>query len=219
MGEDAVPGKLPKSELRPETKKVITEAADKILRSVGLPTLSEAYEKCKTIVGEGAAQSDEQRYEAVLKKWSGDDLLPESEKQELHGVVTVLVIRDYIEKMPEPSPEEFNALVEQFGNFPFLLRGAMGTMDHKIKSVKRDLPRKAGGGRRSSLTLDQKKDACLRVGLLMGKGVAFPDALVRVGRRFGVGPKTIQRAWQKRAQLHNDIPPKKDQSGDLPNSG
>src|SRR4029077_9885261 len=154
----------------------------------------------KKIAPEDPAQTDEERCQALLRALTRKDL-SESDRQKLTGVEIALVMRDAIEKMQEPTLEEFDSLLEQFRTFPFLLREAMGTMDQKIKSVKRSLPRKSGGGRRSSLSLDQRKDACLRVGHLMGKGVAFPDALARVGRHYEVGPKTIQRAWQQRAEL------------------
>jgi hypothetical protein len=164
--------------ITPETKRIIVEAFDMQLGSIGFPPLDHA----------------RQTLEEVLRK---DPLGSNSETRiRLNAMVTLL---DCIENSPEPTPEGLQEMLEKLKSLPFEFRTMM---DETFKSIKRNLPHKPGGGRPSSLTLDQKREACLKVGALIGQGVSFPDALTRVARAFGVGKRTIQRAWQKRAELH-----------------
>ena len=106
---------------------------------------------------------------------------------------------DAIENRDEPTPEELQGILAKLKTLRFEFRTVL---DKMTKSVKQNLPRKPGTGRPSDLTLSQKKEACKRVGLLMSQGVEVQDALSRVAQRFGVGRRTIQRAWQKRRELH-----------------
>jgi len=57
------------------------------------------------------------------------------------------------------------------------------------------LPHRPGGAPRK-LTLEQKNKASELVGIFMGRGSSFREALSQVARKFKVSPRTIQRAWQ-----------------------
>ena len=189
------PKELSKPELAtPETKRVIIDALDKALRSIRFPAMDEARETLNKILRRGL--SDDERGENLVKILGE---LSESDTEAAFRSAFAVVLCRGIDQCPEPTPEELKEVLEQLSTLPFEFRAIM---EKRVKSIKRDLPHKPGGGRPDSLTLDQKKEACRQVGMLMGQGVLFRDALDRVGRQFGVGPRTIQRAWQKRAELY-----------------
>ncbi len=170
--------KSPMNKITPETKRIIVEAWDKQLGSIGFPPLDRARETLNEILRKDPSE------------------IEPGTVTRLSAIVTIL---DNIDNSPEPTPEDLQKALEKLKSFPFEFRAML---DNTFKSIKRNLPHKPGGGRPSSLTLDQKKEACLKVGMLMGQGVRFRDALTRVGRAFGVGWRTIQRAWQEQAKLH-----------------
>jgi uncharacterized protein YoaH (UPF0181 family) len=67
------------------------------------------------------------------------------------------------------------------------------------------------GGAPPKLTSKQRKKACELVGILMGQGDSYSEAVEKVALRFNVSPKTIQREWQK---LHRrDRPSQKSDGG------
>jgi hypothetical protein len=167
-----------KSKLKPETRRVLVEAFDKAFRSLGFPALEEA---CET-------------FNQVLK---GD--LSEADRETVFRSTTMMGLLDYIDNRSEPTPKELEEILAKLQTLPFEFRAHL---DQTMKSVKRKLPHKPGGGRPHSLDPDQKREACRRVGILMAQGVTFRDALDRVAKAFGVGARTIQRAWQKRRELH-----------------
>jgi hypothetical protein len=117
-------------------------------------------------------------------------------------MATVATLLDYIENREEPTPEELTEILEKVKTLGFELRSMLNKI---TKSIKRNLPHRPGGGRPESLTLDQKREACIKVGTLMGQGLNFREALERVARQLGVSAKTVQRVWQKRAQLQKNL--------------
>src|SRR5215469_8572667 len=123
----------------------------------------------------------------------------EANQAKISRSTTMVELLDAIENRGEPTPEELQGILAKLKTLRFEFRTVL---DKMTKSVKQNLPRKPGTGRPSDLTLSQKKEACKRVGLLMSQGVEVQDALSRVAQRFGVGRRTIQRAWQKRRELH-----------------
>ncbi len=176
-----------KSKITPETRQILVDAFDKQLVRLGFPSLQH-----------GRKALDEFLRRSLSEVDSESPLSPEDfKKGVLASAVTTLL--DSIENRDEPTPEELRQILEKSKTFPFEFRAIL---DKTTKSMKRNLPHKPGGGRRDSLTPDQKREACARVGTLTGRGVRFRDALEQVGRHFGVGARTIQRAWQKRASLH-----------------
>jgi hypothetical protein len=177
-----------KNKITPETKQILVDAFDRLLVPLGFPSLQDGRKAVDEFLRKAHSEADS---ETVL---SAADF----ERGALSSVVTTLL--DSIENRAEPTQEELREILEKLKTLPFDIRALL---DKTTKSMKRNLPHKPGGGRPDSLTLDQKIEACLKVGTLMGQGVGFRVALERVGRHFGVGARTIQRAWQKRAGLHN----------------
>ena len=164
--------------ITPETRRIIAEAFDKQMSSIGFPPLNTARDTLREVFQKGPSNAEPG---TVLR---------------LTAMVTLL---DYIENTPEPTPEALKEALKKLGSFPFEFRAML---DGAVKSIKRKLPHKPGGGRPSDLTQDQKKAACSKVGMLIAQGVSLQDAQTRVASSFGVGRRTIQRAWQKRAELH-----------------
>jgi hypothetical protein len=103
-----------------------------------------------------------------------------------------------LNKMSEPSPQEFESAVADIKrNLLYQVRAALSQAPQEIKKT---LPRKPGGGRKRSLNPRRKREARNKVSALLRKGVAYKVALVRVGQKLGVSARTIQRAWQTRAE-------------------
>jgi hypothetical protein len=71
---------------------------------------------------------------------------------------------------PDPDPAEFEVWLAFIRTFPHFLRGSLQGI------------------------------ASLQIGNLYGQGVALPNAQKRMAQRYGVGLRTIQRAWQERAK-------------------
>jgi len=172
------PAKSP-GRVSPETKRILVEALDDVMCPIGFPHWNEAQEM----------------FDRLLQKPDRSDIEIDSA---IRASIIVSML-SYIDHSPEPSPEKLQEMLGELKAIPFQLRKSLDT---NVKSLKRQLPHKPGGGRKESLTDSQKREACVRVGTLMGQGVRFRDALFRVGQTFGVGARTIQRAWQKRALLH-----------------
>ena len=167
-----------RNKIHPETRQTLLQAANDAFRAIGFPALDEARATLSEIIQRGMAEGDfEKTYRSS----------------------TMIAFVDYIDNMTEPTAEKLGNILEKLRMLP---TGFRTTLDQTVKEVKQNLPRKPGPGRRSSLNVEQQKEACLRVGFLNGKGVELSDAFVRVGRSFGVGPRTIQRAWQQRVKLH-----------------
>ena len=56
------------------------------------------------------------------------------------------------------------------------------------------------GGRRRSLTDEQKVEVRRDIGALMGHGAQLKDAVKRVSQSVGVSTRTIHRVWQERTE-------------------
>jgi hypothetical protein len=179
-----------KSKITPETKRIMIEAYDKQLVPLGFPPLQHGRKEIDEFLRKGLAEADSETGLSV----------EDFEKEALSSAAMTLL--DYIENREEPTQEELRLILEKLKTLPFEFRALL---DKATKSMKRNLPHKPGGGRPESLKPDQKREACLKVGTLMSQGVTFRDALSRVARTYGVGARTIQRAWQQRAELHKKI--------------
>jgi hypothetical protein len=93
---------------------------------------------------------------------------------------------------PDPDPAEFEVWLAFIRTFPHFLRGS-------LQGIAKSLP-PSPGGRPRELDARQSMEVCLQIGNLYGQGVALPNAQKRMAQRYGVGLRTIQRAWQERAK-------------------
>lgn len=93
---------------------------------------------------------------------------------------------------PDPSPEEMETVLTLIRTIPYLLRSS-------LQDATKSLP-PSPGGRPRELRPEQRKEICLQIGQLYGLGVELRDAQKRLAQRYDVGLRTIQRAWQERAQ-------------------
>ena len=108
----------------------------------------------------------------------------------------VLGVKKMIEESSEPSLRELkDSLVA--------IRGKLRReLSRSFENVKKQLPRKPGPGRGKMLNLEKESAACDSVAELIRKKVPYPVILKRVGQKFGVSDRTIQRAWQRREKEH-----------------
>src|SRR5262249_47726267 len=132
------------NKITPETKRILVEAVDQAFGSLNFPAIDEARLALRDIT-------------------EGD--LSEADPENVFRSTVMISLLDYIESRDEPTPEELREILEKFKTLPFEFRSVL---DKMTKSVKQNLPRKPGGGRTSSLTLDQKKAACAKMGQLLG---------------------------------------------------
>jgi hypothetical protein len=105
-------------------------------------------------------------------------------------------LEDILNRMSEPTPQELKTIVSELkGKLRYEIRPIMVQATLEIK---KRVPRKRGGGRRKALAPQEESQACDEVSKLTRQKVPYKIALVRVGLRFGVSARTIQRAWQRR---------------------
>ena len=97
---------------------------------------------------------------------------------------------------PDPKPEEVETVLTLIRTVPYLLR-------NQLQGVAKSLP-PSPGGRPRGLSPEQNKEVCLQIGKLYGQGVELPAAQKRMARRYSVSLRTIQRAWQERANWKGD---------------
>src|SRR5438094_1995684 len=93
---------------------------------------------------------------------------------------------------PDPSPQEMETVLTLIRTVPYLLRSY-------LQDAAKSLP-PSPGGRPQELNSEQRKEACLQIGQLYGLGVEVRAAQKRMAQRYGVSPRTIQRAWQERSK-------------------
>lgn len=96
---------------------------------------------------------------------------------------------------PDPSPEEIETVLSLIRTVPYLLRSY-------LQDAAKSLP-PSPGGRPQELNPEQRKEVCLQIGQLYGLGAELRDAQKRMAQRYGVGLRTIQRAWQERTKWNS----------------
>lgn len=107
----------------------------------------------------------------------------------------LLGLKTMTENAPEPTPQQLQEMLLKIKGLPLLMRAVLNTT---LKQIKSELPRKPGGGRRSSLTEQQKEQVRDKIATLIRNRVPLKAAYIRVAQQFSVGTRTIQRAWQQR---------------------
>ena len=93
---------------------------------------------------------------------------------------------------PNLDPEALERCLALIRMLPYLLRSF-------FQGIAKRLP-PPPGGRPRELAPPECRDICLQIGYLYGQGVELPDAQKRMGQRYDVSLRTIQRAWQQRAK-------------------
>ena len=113
-------------------------------------------------------------------------------------LVILSAIQRQLNNMPEPAPEELQGVLAAInGKLRYEIRARLSTATQEIK---KQLPRRPGGGRGKALTAQQENQARDKVASFIRRKVPYKIALTRVGQQFGVSARTIQRAWQKREE-------------------
>ena len=97
---------------------------------------------------------------------------------------------------PDPNPEEMETVLALIRTVPYLLRSS-------LQDAAKSLP-PSPGGRPRELSPEQRKEICLQIGQLYGRGVELRDAQKRMAQHYNVGLRTIQRAWQERAKWNKE---------------
>jgi hypothetical protein len=101
-------------------------------------------------------------------------------------------LRAFLRSGPDPSPGELEGIITLMRTVPSLLRKSLQTAASTLPPPP--------GGRPKGLTPQQAKDVCAQIGWLYGQGVEVRDAQKRMALRYNRSVRTIQRAWQQRAQ-------------------
>jgi hypothetical protein len=150
------------------------EALDEEFRAAGLPSFGEMIR--------------------TLSRASGS--APLGRKKLELGIV--MGMKTAIDQMPEPSAKQLEKYLQATrGKLRYQIRQEI---TKSFERIKKSLPRRPGTGRRKALDPQLENQACDQVAALIRQKVPYPIVLKRVGERFGVSGRTIQRAWQKRGQ-------------------
>jgi hypothetical protein len=125
----------------------------------------------------------------VVEKWKAHYVLAHEvwrhaqSREELTG---------FLRSGPDPTPGEVEGVITLMRTVPYILRRSLQTAASTLPSPP--------GGRPKGLTQQQEKEVCAQIGWLYGQGVEVRDAQKRMALRYGKSLRTIQRAWQRRAQ-------------------
>jgi hypothetical protein len=153
----------------PRTAKRILDALREEFREAGFPQPEEAVEIARS---------------ALTKKEEGVNLLASS--------IVLGFWEEFIQGLkeaPEPTSEALNEQLMKLKDLRYQFRDRL--LDAGKKTPHRP------GGAPPKLTSKQRKQATELVGILMGQGDTYSEAVEKIARRFDVSPKTIQREWQK----------------------
>jgi hypothetical protein len=113
------------------------------------------------------------------------------------GILTGFI--DVLNRMSEPNPQELeNMVTEMRAHLRYAIRPAL---TKAIEQIKKQSLRMPGGGRHSALTREQQSQACDEMATLIRKKGPYKIALIRIGLRFGVSSRTVQRTWQRREAI------------------
>jgi hypothetical protein len=94
------------------------------------------------------------------------------------------------ESFPNPDPAEIQVLLRLLPNLVYLMR-QMGPR------IAKALPHRRGG-RPSAVTAKLRHQICKDIGDLLIKRVPLAAAYKRLGQRYCVSPRTVQRIWNER---------------------
>jgi hypothetical protein len=129
---------------------------------------------------------------AVVERWKPYILTAEQVWQNANNREEAV---QFLLKLPDPNPEEFEKVLAFVRTLPYFLRGL-------LQQAAKGLP-PSPGGRPHGLTPDQSREVCKQIGQLYGEAVDLADAKLRTAQRYGVSLSTIQRTWKKRANTNS----------------
>ncbi len=96
----------------------------------------------------------------------------------------------------EVPPEEEPIVLASLRVLPHFI----GTeIKQAAKQAAKDFPTHTG--RKGSLSAEQKAEMCAFIGKLYAQGVKLTVCKQRAAQRFGVGVRTVERAWRHRGDL------------------
>jgi len=154
--------------------------------------IDEAEELCRTLGGD--------LYEAmkkapqVVEKWRGHYLYANEVWRHAQSRED---LKTFLRSGPDASPGELEGVITLMRAVPYLLRKSLQTAAANLPPPP--------GGRPKGLTPQQSKEVCAQIGWLYGQGVEVRDAQKRMALRYGKSLRTIQRAWQQRAQWKTKV--------------
>jgi hypothetical protein len=149
--------------------------------------------------------------DAVMQVFGEKDLESAMEKtfcvlDRLHQRMSQVRTREQFAAMldaAEVSPEEEPFIRSSLRILP----GYLITQVKKlVRSGLKDLP-SLPAGRKAALTPEQQADVCSFIGALFARGVSLRVCKQRAAQQFGVSVRTIERAWQHRAELATSAGP------------
>jgi hypothetical protein len=108
----------------------------------------------------------------------------------------------YLAKEPEPTPQELGATVDAIRLLPYTLRDALPKAG---KEAAKKIPHRPGG-RPRGLKDYEYVEVCKDIGSLLAEGVGLKDAQKRLAKRKDVSLRTVQRVWQRRAEIAKEGP-------------
>lgn len=149
--------------------------------------IDEAEELCRTLGGD--LYEVMKKAPQVVEKWKGHYLLAHEVWQHSRSREDLTA---FLRSGPDPSPGELEGIITLMRTVPSLLRKSLQTAVSTLPPPP--------GGRPKGLTPQQCKEVCAQIGWLYGQGVEVRDAQKRMALRYGKSLRTIQRAWQQRAQ-------------------
>jgi hypothetical protein len=98
--------------------------------------------------------------------------------------------RAWLQSLPDFPPEQVQPCVQMILELLYMIR-------ENLPKAAKEFPRPPGG-RPRAMDDSQKREACKRVGQLIGDGLGTTDALKRVADHYGKGFRTMQRVWRER---------------------
>jgi hypothetical protein len=166
--------------IRPATKQTILAAWAEELKAAGLPSMEEAREKMETLL-KTPEQHELQEFVssglAVGNSWT-----------------PLAIIENQINQWQEPTAEELASILKGIKGFRYEIRSIFG---EAAKQLSKTLLHRVGG-RPLVLKPDQYGDVCQEIADLLRKHVLLRDAFERVGKKYNVSARTIQRLWRNR---------------------
>jgi hypothetical protein len=172
--------------MQPETKQKILSAFAEEFRCAGLPTLEEAHAQMLAIVNEPKNHGIEEFVSSGLNisnAWT-----------------PVAIILRHLDQLEEPTPEDLTVILKRIEGFRYEMRPILReATDKLLKTLLRRF-----GGRHLAIEAEHHALICEQVADLYKKRVRLRVAYKRVGARYNVSGKTIQRIWQKREREHEE---------------
>ena len=153
--------------------------------------ISECEQTCQKLGGDFYQVM--QKAPQVVEKWKRYETIAQ---QVWHHASSREELTAFLLNGPEPDPQELETVLSLIRSVPYLLRSA-------FESAAKNLP-PPPGGRPRDLTPQESKEICREIGWLYGQGVELRDAQKRMAQRYHTSLRTIQRAWQHRAQWKSD---------------